>query len=109
MKRADLGEIFLFQRTFEPRGMRESRWRRRRTKAGEKAMEKVLVVGAGFMGSGIAQVSAQAGYEVHLMDIQAAITDRALKQIQWSVEKLAAKGLLTEIGRASWRERVEIS
>ena len=59
-------------------------------------MEKVLVVGAGFMGSGIAQVSAQAGYEVHLMDIQAAITDRALKQIQWSVEKLAAKGLLTE-------------
>src|SRR4030042_2064934 len=59
-------------------------------------MEKILVVGAGFMGAGIAQVSAQAGYEVHLMDIQASITDRALKQIQWSVEKLAAKGLLTE-------------
>ena len=33
-------------------------------------MEKVLIVGAGFMGSGIAQVSAQAGYQVHLMDIQ---------------------------------------
>lgn len=59
-------------------------------------MEKVLVVGAGFMGSGIAQVSAQAGYQVHLMDIQAAITDRALKDIRWSVEKLAAKDLLRE-------------
>ena len=61
-----------------------------------KVMEKVLVVGAGFMGSGIAQVSAQAGYQVHLMDIQTAITDRALRDIRWSVEKLAAKGLLRE-------------
>jgi 3-hydroxybutyryl-CoA dehydrogenase len=59
-------------------------------------MEKVLVVGAGFMGSGIAQVSAQAGYQVHLMDIQTAITDRALRDIRWSVEKLAAKGLLRD-------------
>jgi 3-hydroxybutyryl-CoA dehydrogenase len=59
-------------------------------------LEKVLIVGAGFMGSGIAQVSAQAGYQVHLMDIQVAITDRALKDIRWSVEKLAAKGLLKE-------------
>ena len=59
-------------------------------------MDKVLVVGAGFMGSGIAQVSAQAGYQVHLMDIQGAITDRALKEIRWSLEKLAAKSLLTE-------------
>ncbi len=59
-------------------------------------MEKVLVVGAGFMGSGIAQVCAQAGYQVHLMDIQTAITDRALRDIRWSVGKLEAKGLLRE-------------
>jgi 3-hydroxybutyryl-CoA dehydrogenase len=59
-------------------------------------MEKILVVGAGFMGSGIAQVSAQAGYQVYLMDIQTEIMDRALRDIRWSVEKLAAKGLLTE-------------
>ncbi|MBP1700289.1 MAG: 3-hydroxyacyl-CoA dehydrogenase NAD-binding protein [Deltaproteobacteria bacterium] len=59
-------------------------------------MEKVLIVGAGFMGSGIAQVSAQAGYQVHLMDIRNSITDRALKDIRWSVEKLAAKGILKE-------------
>lgn len=59
-------------------------------------MEKVLVVGAGFMGTGIAQVSAQAGYQVHLMDVQVTITDRALREIRWSVEKLETKGLLRE-------------
>jgi 3-hydroxybutyryl-CoA dehydrogenase len=59
-------------------------------------MQKILVVGAGFMGSGIAQVSTQAGYQVYLMDIQSTITDRAIKEIRWSVEKLAAKGLLKE-------------
>jgi 3-hydroxybutyryl-CoA dehydrogenase len=59
-------------------------------------MDKVLVVGAGFMGSGIAQVSAQSGYQVYLMDIQPAITERALRDIRWSVEKLGAKGLLRE-------------
>jgi 3-hydroxybutyryl-CoA dehydrogenase len=59
-------------------------------------MKKVLVVGAGFMGSGIAQVCAQAGYQVHLMDIETTITERALRDIRWSVEKLSAKGLIKE-------------
>ncbi len=59
-------------------------------------MDKILVVGAGFMGSGIAQVLAQSGYQVYLMDIQPAITDRALENIRWSVERLEAKGLLRE-------------
>lgn len=59
-------------------------------------MKKVLVVGAGFMGSGIAQASAQAGYQVHLMDIESAVTEKALQDVRWSVEKLAAKGLLKE-------------
>jgi 3-hydroxybutyryl-CoA dehydrogenase len=59
-------------------------------------MEKILVVGAGFMGSGIAQVSAQAGYSVYLVDIETAITDRALMEIRKSLEKLASKGLLKD-------------
>jgi len=62
-------------------------------------MQQVLVVGAGYMGSGIAQVAAQAGYHVHLTDLQPAITDQALKNIRWSVEKLAAKGLVKESGQ----------
>ena len=59
-------------------------------------MAKVLVVGAGFMGAGIAQVCAQAGYLVRLMDVQSAIVGKALKEIRLSVEKLAAKGLIAD-------------
>lgn len=59
-------------------------------------MKKILVVGAGFMGSGIAQVSAQAGYQVYLMDIEASIIDRALREMKNSLEKLASKGVLRE-------------
>jgi 3-hydroxybutyryl-CoA dehydrogenase len=64
------------------------------------AISKVLIIGAGFMGSGIAQVSAQAGYRVYLMDIQRAITDRALQDIRRSVEKLEDKGLFKEPSQA---------
>jgi 3-hydroxyacyl-CoA dehydrogenase len=64
-----------------------------------ESLEKVLVVGAGFMGSGIAQVSAQAGYQVHLVDIQTAITDRALKNIRWSVESWRQKAFSRKLRR----------
>ena len=59
-------------------------------------MEDVLVVGAGFMGSGIGQVFAQAGYKVHLMDVKAAALDKAMDEIKWSLDKLGSKGLLKE-------------
>ena len=59
-------------------------------------MESVLVVGSGFMGSGIGQLCAQAGYRVHLMDINAAALDKAMAEIQWSLGKLGSKGLLKD-------------
>jgi 3-hydroxyacyl-CoA dehydrogenase len=59
-------------------------------------MEYILVIGAGFMGSGIAQVCAQAGYSVHLMDIKREALNKALKEIYWSVEKLYTKGIIKE-------------
>jgi len=59
-------------------------------------METVLVVGAGFMGTGIAQVCAQSGRRVDLMDVKPGALDQALKTIKNSVEKLAAKGLVKE-------------
>ncbi len=59
-------------------------------------MEAVLVIGAGFMGSGIAQVCAQSGYRVHLMDVDPAVLEKALGSIKWSVEKLSSKDLLKE-------------
>jgi len=59
-------------------------------------MENVLIVGAGFMGSGIGQICAQAGYEVHLMDVKAEVLDKAMNDIKWSVDKLGSKGLLKD-------------
>jgi len=59
-------------------------------------MENVMVVGAGFMGSGIAQVCAQAGYGVYLMDVNQEALDKADAGIKWSLEKFSSKGILRE-------------
>ena len=52
----------------------------------------VLVVGAGQMGAGIAQVVAASGRRVSLHDAAAGATDRALDGMRTSLTKLAAKG-----------------
>ena len=52
----------------------------------------VLVVGAGQMGSGIAQVVAASGRRVSLHDSFPGATDRARQTMRRSLEKLAAKG-----------------
>jgi 3-hydroxybutyryl-CoA dehydrogenase len=55
------------------------------------AIEKVQVVGAGQMGSGIAQVAAQAGLAVHLADVEQEMVEQGLetikKHLSRSVEK----------------------
>jgi 3-hydroxybutyryl-CoA dehydrogenase len=52
------------------------------------------VIGAGSMGNGIAQVSAQAGFPTVLFDIGTAQLDRAKTTIQKSLQKLEEKGKL---------------
>jgi 3-hydroxybutyryl-CoA dehydrogenase len=54
--------------------------------------EHVLVVGAGQMGGGIAQVVAASGRHVSLYDAQPGATDRALAAMQKSLAKLEEKG-----------------
>jgi 3-hydroxybutyryl-CoA dehydrogenase len=54
--------------------------------------QHVLVVGAGQMGSGIAQVVASSGRRVSLYDSRADATARALETMFLSLEKLAVKG-----------------
>lgn len=53
---------------------------------------RVLVVGAGTMGHGIAEVCALAGNEVILCDVSENILKNALSRIEWSVRKLEQKG-----------------
>ncbi|GAB3814935.1 hypothetical protein GCM10027605_61310 [Micromonospora zhanjiangensis] len=55
---------------------------------------RLAVIGAGLMGSGIAQVAAQAGWQVTLRDLDDAATRRGLDGIRTSLSKFAAKGKL---------------
>ncbi|MDP2972705.1 MAG: 3-hydroxyacyl-CoA dehydrogenase NAD-binding domain-containing protein, partial [Deltaproteobacteria bacterium] len=59
-------------------------------------ISKVFIVGAGLMGSGIAQVCAQVGINVLITDVNQEILNRALKNIAWSVSKLIEKGKVKE-------------
>ncbi len=59
-------------------------------------IQTITVVGSGLMGSGIAQVSAQAGIRVNLYDVAQEAVDRAMKNIGWSVGKFIEKGKLSE-------------
>jgi len=54
--------------------------------------DHILVVGAGQMGGGIAQVAASAGCRVSLHDAEPGATDRALATMRKSLAKLAEKG-----------------
>jgi len=54
------------------------------------------VIGAGQMGSGIAQVAAQAGYEVLLLDASEEALKRGLEAIRRSLGKFLEKGRITE-------------
>ncbi len=55
-------------------------------------IQRIFIIGAGTMGSGIAQVAAAAGYPVTIMDIIPQQLEKAQKSIQLSAEKLFAKG-----------------
>src|SRR5688500_7989474 len=57
-------------------------------------IQRVSVVGAGQMGSGIAQVCAAAGLEVILSDVNQAHAERAVERMQAGLDRLVARGKL---------------
>lgn len=59
-------------------------------------IKHLFVVGAGTMGSGIAQTAATSGYQVTCMDVAPEAIEKAQASIARSVEKLVSKGVLTE-------------
>ncbi len=62
---------------------------------------KIGVIGAGTMGNGIAQVFAQAGFDVRLVDASSGALDRARATIEKSLAKLVEKGRLSSSERES--------
>ena len=60
------------------------------------AIRKVGVLGCGLMGSGIAQVSAQAGYDTVVVEVEQRFLDKGLSGIDKSLGKFVEKGKLTQ-------------
>jgi len=48
--------------------------------------KNITVLGSGIMGHGIAQVSAMAGYNVVIRDIEQTFLDKAMEKIKWSLD-----------------------
>ena len=59
-------------------------------------VKNILVLGAGLMGNGIAQVSLMAGYNVKLVDINDELVDNGYAKIEQGMKKLETKGALGE-------------
>ena len=59
-------------------------------------IKKIAVLGAGQMGSGIAQVAAYSGYEVSMMDVSEQFLEKGVKRIQKSLDKFVKSGKLAE-------------
>jgi enoyl-CoA hydratase / 3-hydroxyacyl-CoA dehydrogenase len=59
-------------------------------------INQITVLGSGIMGHGIAQISAMAGYNVILRDIEQAFLDKAMDKIKWSINKLVEKQKISQ-------------
>jgi 3-hydroxybutyryl-CoA dehydrogenase len=72
-------------------------------------VKNVAIVGAGIMGSGIAQVSAMSGYSVTLTDISVSQLDKAKRFIDGGLSKLVQKGKLVSENVESILSRIKTS
>ena len=71
------------------------------------AIQKVGVVGCGPMGSGIAQVSAQAGFQTVVREVSVELVEKGLKGIEKNLARLVEKGSLTEAAKGEIRGRLK--
>jgi 3-hydroxybutyryl-CoA dehydrogenase len=71
------------------------------------AVEKVQVVGAGQMGSGIAQVAAQAGLAVHLTDVNEGALQKGVETIKKNLARSVEKERMSQDEMEETMERIE--
>ncbi len=72
-------------------------------------LANIGVIGAGTMGNGIAQVCAQAGFDVTLLDIAQGALEKALATIGKNLDRQVAKGGLSEEQKLATLARIRIS
>lgn len=71
------------------------------------AVEKVQVVGAGQMGSGIAQVAAQAGLAVHLTDVNEGALQKGVETMKKNLARSVEKERMSQDEMEETMERIE--
>jgi 3-hydroxybutyryl-CoA dehydrogenase len=71
------------------------------------AIRKVGVVGCGLMGSGIAQVSAAAGFETVVREVSAELVEKGIKGIEKNLNRLVEKGSISEAVKGEIRGRLK--
>jgi 3-hydroxybutyryl-CoA dehydrogenase len=71
------------------------------------AIQKVGVVGCGLMGSGIAQVCAQAGFATVVREVSPEIVEKGLQGIQKNLARLVEKGTISEAQKGEIRGRLK--
>ena len=69
------------------------------------SIDKIMVVGAGQMGSGIAQVCAMSGIEVVLHDISEEIVEKGINSIDKQLTRLVEKGKMSENEKNETQQR----
>jgi len=70
-------------------------------------IKNVTVIGCGTMGNGIAQVFAQTGYEVDLVDLNQELLDTAMARISKNLDRMVKKEKLTEAGKEEALKRIK--
>lgn len=70
-------------------------------------IKKVCVLGAGIMGAGIAQMAAEAGYEVSVRDIEDRFVEKGLATIKQNLDRAVSKGKMDGAAAAAIMGRVK--
>lgn len=69
-------------------------------------MKKIMVLGGGTMGAGIAQVVASAGYDVVLWDLKTEFVDKGINGISKNLNRMVTKGKIDEEAKEAILKRI---
>jgi len=70
-------------------------------------IQKIGVIGAGLMGAGIAQVAAQSGFWVALMDVETRFVEKGIVTIDKNLKRLVDKGKMQSAEAQTIRDRIK--
>ena len=70
-------------------------------------IQKIGVIGAGLMGSGIAQVAAQSGFSVAVMDVETRFVEKGIATIYKNLKRLVDKGKMDSAEAQGIKDRVK--